>query len=116
MIVLRFPEKIQELVEKRSKYRFSDKERERSNHAKLLHDAGPVGRRCLRQHQQIAYSGPPHDKIRAYVCLDCHAAASEPEIKDRGFEFATIHDSELDKILDLDLERQQQGSRTFVMK
>lgn len=99
---------MQKLVEKRSKYRFWDKERERSNHAALLHEAGPVGRRCLLRHPRIAISGPPHDPIRAYVCLECHAAACEPEIKDKGWEFETITQEAMDEILDLDLERQYQ--------
>lgn len=94
-------------------YRFWDKGRERSNHAKLLQDAGVVGRRCLFHHQTIAYSGPPYDKVRAYICVDCHAAACEPEIKDRGFDFAEIPDFEIHKIMDLDLERQAKRSRSF---
>lgn len=102
-------------VEKRLKYRFWDKERERSNRAAALAQAakGTV-RRCPLRHDMIAWSGPPHDAVRAYVCLRCNAAASEPEIKDMGFEFDTIPDWEIMKILDLDLQRQSAlGSRQF---
>lgn len=99
-------------VERRMKYRFWDKERERSNHATLLRGAGPVARRCLRRHQTMAWSGPPHDEIRAYICLDCHAAACEPEIKDRGFDFNTCPDWIIYEILDLDLKRQAEGNPT----
>ena len=102
-------------VEKRLKYRFWDKERERSNHAARLHEAGPVARRCPLRHRQLAWSGPPHDVVRAYICLDCHAAACEPEIRDRGFTFEEIPDWEIHKILDLDLERQLQGSRQIAV-
>ena len=62
----------------------------------------------------IAWSGPPYDPIRAYICLRCNAAACEPEIKDRGFDFDTIPDWEIMAILDLDLQRQSDlGNKTF---
>ena len=98
-------------AEKLLKARFWDKERERSNRAAGLADvAQGTTRRCPMRHDQIAWSGPPHDRIRAYVCLWCNAAACEPEIKDRGFDFDTIPDWEIHAILDLDLQRQAQGS------
>ena len=98
-------------VEKLLKYRFWDKERERSNRAAgLAEQARGTRRRCPLRHRDIAWSGPPHDPIRAYVCLNCNAAASEPEIKDRGLVFETIPDWEIDRILDLDLERQSMGN------
>ena len=65
------------------------------------------------RHRDIAWSGPPHDTMRCYICLNCNAAASEPEIKDRGFDFETIPDWEIDRIFDLDLQRQAQGSPAF---
>ena len=102
-------------VEKWSKYRFWDKERERSNRAAGMAAAGVTARRCIMRHDQIAWVGPPHDSIRAYVCLRCSAYASEPEIKDRGFTFEEIPDWEIDAILDLDLQRQATGSKTFAM-
>ena len=102
-------------VEKRAKYRFWDKERERSNRAVSLARNGKAlpsyAIRCLRNHDTIAWVGPPHDPIRAYVCLHCHAAASEPEIEDRGFAFDEIPDWEIHAIFDLDLERQAKGHR-----
>lgn len=112
---IRTPVNVQAEVGKRSRYRFAGKEEERSNHAALLHQQGPALplAHCLRRHQTLAYSGPPHDAVRAYVCLDCHAAASEPEIKDMGFTFAEIPDWELDKILDMDLKRQVEQSKAF---
>jgi len=102
-------------VEKLLHYRWWDKERERSNRAARLHAEGPSvpSRFCPRRHPNLAWSGPPHDAIRAYVCLDCHAAACEPEIKDRGYEFDTVPDWIIDEILDLDLERQFAGSTFF---
>ena len=94
-------------VEKLLKYRFWDKERERSNRATQIQgQARGTARRCPLRHNRIAWSGPPHDPIRAYICVDCGAAASEPEIKDRGFDFLTVPDWEMVAILDLDLERQ----------
>lgn len=101
-------------VEKRLLYRWWDKGRERSNHARQFADGGRVAVRCLRRHDTLAYSGPPYDPVRTYVCLHCHAAACEPEIRDRGFEFETIPDWEIHKILDLDLDRQARGNpRSF---
>ena len=102
-------------VEKLLKYRFWDKERERSNRAAgIVQSTRGTKRRCPLNHDQIAWSGPPHDKIRAYICIRCGGAASEPEIKDRGFDFDTIPDWEIMKILDLDLGRQAKlGNKAF---
>ena len=101
-------------VEKMLKYRFRDKERERSNRAHLLNEnARGTRRRCPLRHDMIAWSGPPHDEVRAYICLRCNAAACEPEIKDRGFEFETIPDWEINRILDLDLQRQGEDRKVF---
>lgn len=108
-LVIRVPFDAFKEVEKMLHYRFWDKERERSNRAAGLHDINlNTARRCPMRHQTIAWSGPPHDKVRCYICLFCYAAASEPEIKDRGFEFETIPDIELDTIFDLDLKRQSE--------
>ena len=102
---------VQEEVEKLLHYRFWDKERERSNRAVGLQQAAQgTKRRCPMRHDMIAWSGPPHEPIRTYVCLRCNAAACEPEIKDRGFEFDTIPDWEIMTILDLDLQRQSEGN------
>ena len=91
-----------------------DKERERSNRAAGLVDlARGTTRRCPMRHDRIAWSGPPHDRIRAYVCLRCNAAACEPEIKDRGFDFDTVPDWIIHEILDLDLQRQAEGNPAF---
>ena len=101
-------------VEKLLKAKFWDKERERSNRAAGLADmAQGTTRRCPMRHDQIAWSGPPHDRIRAYVCLRCNAAACEPEIKDRGFDFETVPDWIIHEILDLDLQRQAKGNPKF---
>ena len=102
-------------VEKMLHFRYWDKGRERSNRAAgLAEQARGTQRRCPLRHDTIAFSGPPFDKIKCYICLRCNAAASEPEIKDRGFDFETIPDWELDKIFDLDLERQSaMGYRAF---
>ena len=98
-------------VEKRMKYRFWDKERERSNKASGWRAGGPNRAICPMRHERTAWSGPPHDAIRAYVCLDCHAAASEPEIKDRGMDFETAPDWTIKAIMDEDLKRMyQQGN------
>ena len=102
-------------VERMLKYRWHDKERERSNRAaQLVELAKGTRRRCPLRHDLIAWSGPPHDQVRCYICLRCNAAASEPEIKDRGFDFDTIPDWEIMKILDLDLQRQaEMGNPRF---
>ena len=105
---------VQAEVEKMLHHRFRDKERERSNRAAGLADlARGTKRRCPLRHSTIAWSGPPHDKIRCYVCLNCNAAASEPEIKDLGFEFDTCPDWIIHQILDMDLERQAGNPVTF---
>lgn len=115
MPIIRVPFDVFAEVEKLLKYRFHDKERERSQRASGMAElARGTKRRCPLRHQTIAWSGPPHDKIRCYICLNCNAAASEPEIRDRGFEFETIPDWEIITILDLDLQRQAEGdSRVF---
>lgn len=100
-------------AERLLKFRFHDKERERSNRARVLAElAFGTKRRCPMRHDRLAWSGPPHDSIRAYICLHCNAAACEPEIRDRGFDFDTIPDWEIHTILDLDLQRQAEGNRT----
>mgnify|MGYP001573395841 CR=1 FL=1 len=94
-------------VEKMLHYRYADKERERSNRSAGLRQAAlGTRRRCPLRHERIAWSGPPHDAVRAYVCLECNAAACEPEIKDMGFDFDTVPDWIIHRILDADLERQ----------
>ena len=99
-------------VEKRLHFRFWDKERERSNRAAALVElAQGTKRRCPMRHDTLAWSGPPHDKVRAYVCLRCNAAASEPEIKHMGYEFETVPDWIILSILDMDLERQAEGNK-----
>lgn len=111
MAFIRIPFDAFKEAEKLLKYRFFDKERERSNRAAGLRElAQGTKRRCPLRHDMIAWSGPPHDQIRCYICLRCNAAASEPEIKYMGFEFETIPDWELDRILDADLQRQAQGN------
>lgn len=104
---------VQAEVEKMLHYRFRDKERERSNRAStMVERARGTQRRCVplgpdgRGHIQIAWSGPPHDQVRAYVCLTCNAAACEPEIRDRGYQFESAPDWIIKDILDLDLKRQ----------
>ena len=101
-------------VERMLHFRFHDKERERSNRAHGLTEAAKgTARRCPLRHDMIAWSGPPHDKVRCYVCLRCNAAASEPEIKDRGYDFDTVPDWIITEILDMDLQRQAEGAGAF---
>ena len=112
MPLIRVPVDMFKEVEKMLQYRFHGKERERSNRARGLAElALGTTRRCPMRHDRIAWSGPPHDPVRAYVCLRCNAAACEPEIKDRGFDFETVPDWEIEAIMDLDLQRQGEGSR-----
>ncbi len=101
-------------VEKRMKYRYGDKERERSNRAAGMREAAEGTKRlCPLRHDMIAWSGPPHDVVRAYICLRCNAAASEPEIRDRGNTFEEVPDWEIKAIMDLDLERQRTSPKMF---
>ena len=114
MALIRVKENIFEEVEKRLKYRFWDKQRERSNRAAALAEAAKgTRRRCPLRHDMFAYSGPPDDPVRCYVCLRCNAAASEPEIKDMGFDFWTVPDWILIKIWDMDLQRQGADTKQF---
>ena len=100
-------DKANDEVTKMLQYRYWDKERERSNRAAGLHDlALGTRRRCPMLHDMIAWSGPPHDSIRAYICLRCNAAASEPELRDRGYYFDLAPDWIIKEIFDLDLQRQ----------
>lgn len=102
-------------VERMLKFRYWDKERERSNRAAgMVTLAKGTRRRCPMLHDLIAWSGPPHDAVRAHVCLRCNAAACEPEIKDRGYDFDTVPDWIINEILDLDLKRQSEmGNQAF---
>lgn len=99
------------------KYKFGDKGRERSNHAALIREQAQGTRRaCITvpKHREFAYSGPEGgDPIRCYVCIACGAAASEPEIKDLGWEFDTIPDYVIMEIFDKDLERQAGSNARF---
>ncbi len=100
-------------TEKLMRNKGRDKERERSNRAAGMHNlAMGTKRRCPMRHDTIAWSGPPHDEVRAYVCLRCNAAASEPEIKYYGYEFETVPDWIIMQILDADLQRQAEGNPT----
>lgn len=107
------------LVEKRLKYRFGHRYEQQSNKAAQMagvrdtpaYSAG----KCVWRHKEVTWSGPPFDPIRAWVCNYCHAAACEPEIKDRGYDFEEVPDWILEEILDLDIKRQAQGSKTFAM-
>lgn len=111
MSIIRIKENVFKEVEKLLKYHFWDKERERSQRAAGLADlAKGTKRRCPLRHDMLAWSGPPHDPIRCYICLRCNAAASEPEIKDRGFDFDTVPSWIIHEILDLDLQRQAEGN------
>ena len=109
-ILIRVKEDLAALIEKRSRYYFGRKEEERSNRAALLHQTGMYVRSCPTQHKDVAWSGPPHDAIEAWVCLHCKAAACAPEMKDRGYDFWECPDYVIDEILDLDLQRQAQGN------
>lgn len=87
-------------VEKRSKYKFWDKERERSNRATGLVTRGSTMRFCPLRHNTIAWSGPPHDSENRYICLHCAAFASEAMVKDMGYDFATVPDYIIHDLMD----------------
>jgi hypothetical protein len=111
-ITIRVPFNAFKEVEKRLKYMFGDRERERSNRAAGMADMAMGTRRlCPMRHDQIAWSGPPHDSVRSYICLLCSAMASEAEIKHRGYNFNEVPDWIIHQILDLDLERQTNGNK-----
>lgn len=114
-LVVKVPVNMFKEVEKMLHYRFWDKERERSQRATAMAQAAQgTRRRCPFRHDQVAWSGPPHDTVRAWVCLRCNAAASEPEIKDRGYAFEDATEDLIVEILDLDLQRQaEQGNKAF---
>src|SRR3990167_2952856 len=118
---IRVPENIGRLVERRLAYRFGHRYEEQSNKAAQMAEAGAsvtpayAAGKCVWRHKDVTWSGPPHDPIRAWVCNYCHAAACEPEIKDRGYDFDTVSDYVLEEILDLDLKRQYQGARTLAV-
>jgi hypothetical protein len=97
-------------VEKRMHYKFWDKERERSNRAAGKRDTGITMPLCVMRHKTIAWSGPPHDQIQAYICLHCNGAACEPEVKDRGYDFATVPLFAIHAIMDDDVKRQRDGN------
>ena len=110
-------DKANRVLEHMLKSKYPDKGRERSNRAALIREqAQGTRRKCITapRHARFAYSGPEGgDPVRAYVCIECGAAASEPEIKDRGWEFDTIPDYIIMEIFDLDLERQAGANAKF---
>ena len=91
-------------LEKRLKYRFWDKGRERSNRAKAMAEGGPSVPRCPRKHDTMGYSGPPDDSVRRYVCLICRADATEGAIVHMGHDFETVPDYIIHDLMD---ERQR---------
>ena len=116
-ISIQVPENMFQAVEKRLKYRFWDKERERSQRAAGLADKGPVVPLCPRNHDTIAWSGPPHNKVRCYTCLHCNVYISEPEIRDKGLEFETIADWQMHQMMDEKLTQFRNGSpKLFVAR
>jgi hypothetical protein len=98
-MLIRMKENISAILEKRLKYRFWDKERERSNRAVGI-QAGGFRPSCPTRHGRIAWSGPPHDIIQSITCLDCGNFATEPEMRDRGFNFNECPDWIFEAIMD----------------
>ena len=76
----------------------------------MREQASGTKRTCPLRHESIAESGPPHDAVRAYICLACNAAACEPEIVDMGYDFETVSFIIVHQIMDLDLQRQAGGN------
>ena len=99
-------------VERRMKYRFWDKEREWSNRANGVADRGPVAALCPLRHSTIAWSGPPHDSVRRYVCMHCSAYASEGMIKDMGYDFEGCPDRVIHDLMDEGLRQVAKGNPT----
>jgi len=119
MTLLKAYRDVHSIIEKGLNYRFGDKERERSNRAAGLGKSERPSIRCysIPVHGRIAWTGPPHDQVEAWVCLECRGVASAPEIKDRGFDFKDCPDWIIFEILDLDLQRQASGSiKTFAKR
>ena len=103
-------------IEKRSRYRFWDKERERSNHAVRIQE-GEWRPACPGKHQRVAWSGPPHDIIETITCIDCGAFASKPEMADRGYDFNDCPDWIYLEIMDEKQARQRAGNmKMFSMR
>lgn len=96
-------------VEKRMTYRFWDKQRERSNRAAGMADRGPAAVSCPRRHQTLAFSGPPDDRIKQYVCLHCSAYATEGMINDMGHEFELVPDYIIYDLMDEVLKQHSVG-------
>ena len=78
---------LQQLIEKRLRYRFHDKERERSQRAAGMADRGPTAALCPLRHRDTAWSGPPHNSVRQVTCLTCFATATEFHVKEMGYHF-----------------------------
>ncbi|MCB7128069.1 MAG: hypothetical protein J3T61_00835 [Candidatus Brocadiales bacterium] len=115
-MLIQVKESIEKLIEKRLKYRFHDKERERSNHAVRIQEGGPRPS-CPTRHDRVAWSGPPHDIIQCITCLDCGSWATEPEMKDMGYDFNDCPDWIFVQIFDARLKKVhfQGNPKTFHM-
>jgi len=112
-MLIAIKENLRDLLEKRSQYRFRGKEQDRSNYAAGKADRGSAAAFCPRQHDTIAYSGPPHDSVKQYVCMHCSAGANEAMIKDMGFEFDTVPDYVMADLMDEVLRVRASGKKMY---
>ena len=102
-------EKANAELEKRLKYRFWRKAEERPAHAAAIAaitDRANPGF-CPRNHDQMAYAGPPFPYVgeqMRYVCLFCGETASWDECRERGFQFEPPPDFVIQDIMNLKLQ------------
>ena len=118
-ILIRLPVRFQELVEKRMRYRFGHKEGERSRHALRIAENTDRPPGCPMHHDETAWSGPPHNKVRQIICLRCGASANEFHVKEMGYQFddhgpGNCPDYVIEDLMDEELRRRVKNPSIFV--
>lgn len=103
-------DKTQARVEKGLAYRFWRKAEERPRHADQFSQVTdkPVFQACPRDHDFLAYAGPPHAPLpRRYVCVDCKEVATEDELRELGFKFDHTPDFVIKSVMNARLQERQ---------
>ena len=110
-------EKENALLEKGLAYRYWRKAEERPLHAIAISQAADRPKEQACGHEVRAYGGPPHAPLpRRWVCLLCREAASEDEIRERGYDFNHVPDFILYEIFDARLKMRRTGKVLFVAR
>ena len=114
---IRVRENMAALVEKRLKYRFWDSERKWSNRAAGIADGGPQQAVCPLRHDEIAWSGPPHNAFPAVRLPAVWCGRQRVRYQGHGHDFETVPDWIIHDLMDerLRLRFEKGDPSTFAM-